>query len=59
MQNLVYYRLAAGVDVVPLTEECVLFRSNTLAVKVEGSMAALLSARVLPLLDRPRSLDYL
>ena len=59
MQNLVYYQLAAGVDVVPLTEESVLFRSNTLAVKVEGSMAALLSARVLPLLDRPRSLDYL
>jgi ribosomal protein S12 methylthiotransferase accessory factor len=59
MQNLVYYQLAAGVDVVPLTEESVLFRSNTLAVKVEGSMAALLSTRVLPLLDRPRSLHDL
>jgi ribosomal protein S12 methylthiotransferase accessory factor len=59
MQDLVYYQLAAGVDVVPLTEESVLFRSNTLAVKVEGSMATLLSERVLPLLDRPRSLDDL
>jgi ribosomal protein S12 methylthiotransferase accessory factor len=59
MRNLVYYQLAAGVDVVPLTEESVLFRSNTLAVKVEGSMAALLSRSVLPLLNRPRSLDDL
>ena len=59
MQSLVYYQLAAGVDVVPLTEESVLFRSNTLTVKVEGSMAALLNSRVLPLLNRPRSLDDL
>ncbi len=59
MQKLVYYHLAAGVDVVPLTEQSVLFRSNTLAVKIEGSMAALLNERVLPLLDRPRSLDDL
>ncbi len=59
MQNLVYYQLAAGVDVVPLSEESVLFRSNTLAVKVEGSMAVLLSREVLPLLNRPRSITEL
>ena len=59
MGNSGYYQLAAGVDVVPLPEEAILFRSCTLAVKIEGSMAALLGRRVLPLLDRPRSLDYL
>lgn len=57
MATPVYYQLAAGVDVVPLGEESFLFRSSTLAVKVEGSMAAFLSRRVLPLLDRPCLLD--
>jgi ribosomal protein S12 methylthiotransferase accessory factor len=59
MQSQHQYSLAAGVDVVPLPDDALLFRSGTLAVKVEGSMAGLLAQRVLPLLDLPRTLEYL
>jgi ribosomal protein S12 methylthiotransferase accessory factor len=57
MSDNPYYQLAAGVDVVPLSDAAILFRSNTLAVKVEG--AAALADHVLPLLVEPRSLDEL
>ena len=56
MQPEVYYQIAAGVDVVPLGDESILFRSNTLAVKIDGSMATWLNGHVLPLLKEPRSL---
>jgi len=59
MQPEIYYKLAAGVDVVPLSDESILFRSNTLAVKIDGSMAAWLNGHVLPLLKEPRSLSGL
>jgi ribosomal protein S12 methylthiotransferase accessory factor len=57
MPDTSYYTLAAGVDVVPLSDAAVLFRSNTLAVRVEGG--AVLADRVLPLLAVSRSLDEL
>src|SRR5215813_8875594 len=59
MTDTAYYRLAAVVDVVPMGDDAFLFRSNTLAVRVEGSMAVLLGRRVLPLLQQPRSVDEL
>src|SRR3989442_9852104 len=59
MTNTMYYRLAAGVDVVPIGDDAYLFRSNTLAVRIEGSMAVLLGRRVIPLLQQARSVDEL
>ncbi|HMY98389.1 MAG TPA: TOMM precursor leader peptide-binding protein [Burkholderiaceae bacterium] len=52
-----YYRLAAGVDVVPLSGPAILFRSSTLAVKIEGEIAPILAKRVVPLLESPRALQ--
>jgi bacteriocin biosynthesis cyclodehydratase domain-containing protein len=54
-----YYQLAPGVDVVPLNDDALLFRSATLSIKVDGSMAVVLRERVLPLLRQPRRFDEL
>jgi len=54
-----YYQLAPGIDVVPLDGEALLFRSATLAIKIDGSMAVVLRHRVLPLLHEPHRLDDL
>jgi ribosomal protein S12 methylthiotransferase accessory factor len=51
-----FYRLAAGIDVVPLTESALLLRSDTLAARIEGASATVLGERILPLLDGRRSL---
>lgn len=54
-----YYRLAPGVDAVPLADGALLFRSSTLALRVEGNSASFLAERVVPLLGECRSLDEL
>lgn len=54
-QQSVYYSLAHGVDAVPLADGNLLFRSDTLAVRIEGGFARVLRERVLPLLDGSRS----
>lgn len=46
-----FYSLAPGVDAVPLGNGQVLFRSDTLAIRLEGEAARLLAEQVLPLLD--------
>lgn len=54
-----YYSLAPGIDVVPLDDGNLLFRSDTLAIRIEGGFARVLAQRVLPLLDGRRSFDEL
>src|SRR5262249_10362182 len=56
MNGATYYRLAPGVDGVPLSNNALLFRSTTLAVKVDGSMATVLRERLLPLLQEGSAL---
>jgi ribosomal protein S12 methylthiotransferase accessory factor len=51
-----FYRLAAGVDVVPLGDSALLVRSDTLAARIEGASATVLREQILPLLDGRRSL---
>jgi bacteriocin biosynthesis cyclodehydratase domain-containing protein len=55
-QRQPFYRLAPGIDVVPLGEEAILFRSDTLTARIEGASVAVLRDRVLPLLDGSSSL---
>ena len=42
------YRIAPGVDAVPLGDDGLLFRSSTLAVKLEGSAAAVFRNQLVP-----------
>lgn len=51
-----FYKLASGIDVVPLSNGDTLFRSDALAVRLEGSASRLLAEQVVPLLDGKRSL---
>jgi bacteriocin biosynthesis cyclodehydratase domain-containing protein len=51
-----YYRLAPGVDVVPLQDGNVLVRSDSVAVRLEGDSASFFTQSVFPLLDGRRSL---
>ena len=54
---MVYYRLAPGIDVIPLDDDAVWFRSEILSLRVEGSDARVLAERVIPLLDGNTSLS--
>ena len=51
-----YYRLAPGAHVVRLDEGGVLFRTNSLAILIEGASSRWLADRVIPLLDGRRGL---
>ena len=51
-----YYRLAPGAHVVRLDEGGVLFRTDSLAILIEGASSRWLADRVIPLLDGRRSL---
>lgn len=52
-----YYYLASDIDIVPLDNGNVLFRSDSMAVRIEGESARLLVDQILPLLDRRRPLS--
>ena len=47
----VFFKLRNGIDVVPLDGGDLLFRSDSLAIRIEGTFARILHERVLPLLD--------
>lgn len=49
--------MAPGTDVVRLSGGDILFRSDAVAVRIEGPSAALFGDRVVPLLDGSRTLD--
>ena len=51
-----FYQLASGIDVLPLSNGDILFRSDALAVRLEGSAARILAEEIVPLLDGERSL---
>ncbi len=51
-----YYRLAPGAHVVRLDEGGVLFRTDSLAILIEGASSRWLADRVIPLLDGRRGL---
>lgn len=51
-----FYEIASGIDVVSLSNGDTLFRSDALAVRLEGSAARILAEQVLPFLDGERSL---
>src|SRR6516164_5452319 len=51
-----YYHLAPGVDIVLLSEGDVLFRSDNLAIRIEGGFSRVLAERVASLLDGQHSL---
>ena len=51
-----FYQIAPGIDVVPLSNGDILFRSDAIAVRLEGSAARILAEQVVPLLDGARSL---
>ena len=53
------YLLAPGVEAIPMDSERLLFRSETLAVRVEGGIADVLAKRILPLLDGRRKFSEL
>ena len=55
-QREAYYRLAPGVDIVLLSEGDVLFRSDNLAIRIEGGFSRVLAERVASLLDGQHSL---
>jgi bacteriocin biosynthesis cyclodehydratase domain-containing protein len=56
-RHVAYYYLAPGIDVVPLNDHQLLLRSDTRAIRIEGSFARVLMERVLPLLDGQHSFD--
>lgn len=51
------YSLVPAVDVVPLRDGHLLFRSEAVAIRIEGGFARTLEQRVLPLLDGRRRLS--
>jgi ribosomal protein S12 methylthiotransferase accessory factor len=55
-EGRLFYRPAPGIDVVSIGEGALLFRSDTLSVRIEGPSTALLQERILPLLDGGQSL---
>ena len=55
-ESRLFYRPAAGIDVVSVGDGALLFRSDTLLVRIEGASVAVLQRRILPLLDGSRSL---
>lgn len=52
----IYYRLAPSIDVIQLSDGSVLFRSDTLATRIEGEFAKPLLEFIVPLLDGKHSL---
>ena len=46
-----FYQIASGIDVVPLSNGDTLFRSDALAVRLEGSAARILAELVVPFLN--------
>lgn len=59
MSENIYYYLAPGIDVVPLNDNQILFRSDVVNLRIEGGFAQILRDRVLPQLDGTRSLHTL
>ena len=55
-EGRLFYRPAPGIDVVPIGKGALLFRSDTLTVRIEGPSTALFQERILPLLDTGKSL---
>jgi len=55
-ESRLFYRPAPGIDVVSVGNDVLLFRSDTLTARIEGSSTTLLQQRILPLLDGNRSL---
>jgi ribosomal protein S12 methylthiotransferase accessory factor len=51
-----YYSLAPGIDIVPLGDGNILFRSDTLSIRIEGQFSGVLVERVVPLLDGQHTL---
>jgi ribosomal protein S12 methylthiotransferase accessory factor len=51
-----YYWVAPGVDIVPLDEETLLLRSDTVALRIEGNLARFLRDFVFPQLDGSKTL---
>jgi ribosomal protein S12 methylthiotransferase accessory factor len=51
-----FYQIASGIDVVPLSNGDTLFRSDALAVRLEGSAARIFAELVVPFLNGERSL---
>jgi ribosomal protein S12 methylthiotransferase accessory factor len=51
-----FYYFAPGIDTVPLGDDGVLFRSDTLTVRVEGTISKVLVEELLPLLTGQNSL---
>lgn len=52
-----YYDLAPGTDVVTLEESAVLFKSDTVVLRLEGESASVFQEKILPLLDGRKSLQ--
>src|SRR5271165_2656298 len=46
-----YYRLRPTVDIVPLVEDRLLLRTDTVSIRVEGGFAGVLQRSILPALD--------
>jgi hypothetical protein len=57
MSRELFYQVPPGIDVVPLSNGDVLFRSDAVAVRLEGAAARILAEQVIPLLDGQRSLS--
>jgi ribosomal protein S12 methylthiotransferase accessory factor len=55
-EGRLFYRPAPGIDVVSIGKDALLFRSDTLTVRIEGPSTVLLQERILPLLDGGKSL---
>lgn len=51
-----YFALAPGVDAIAIGDDSLLFRSDTIAVRVEGRLAIALRDEILPLLDGEHTL---
>jgi len=54
-----YYRLRPGTEVVPFDKDSVLFRSDSVALRLEGASAMFFADHVLPLLDGRHSANEL
>lgn len=52
-----YYRLAPGVAVIDMKDENILFKSDTLAVKLGGASTLFLAEKVLPLLNGENDIE--
>jgi ribosomal protein S12 methylthiotransferase accessory factor len=46
-----YYRLKANALVIPLVEEALLLKTDTVSIRIEGGFAQMLRSRILPALD--------